>query len=55
MTLLSGESLSILVSYLLIFLAGVAIGYGIRAVISWRRRVAARQRYIATGSYRRLA
>jgi hypothetical protein len=41
-------------SLLTTFIAGIAIGYGVRAVISSRRRAEARRRYDATGSYRRL-
>jgi hypothetical protein len=40
---------------LVVFLAGIALGYAIRAAISRRRRAAARLRYIETGSYRRAA
>jgi hypothetical protein len=42
-------------TYLTVFLAGMLIGYGVRAVISSRRRAEAQRRYDATGSYRRLA
>ena len=38
---------------LMIFLAGAAFGYALRAVISRRRHIKARHRYKATGSYRR--
>jgi hypothetical protein len=45
--------------YLTTFLAGMvvgfAVGYGLRAVISSRRRAQARRRYDTTGSYERLA
>ena len=46
MTLLWGSSLTI-------FMAGIAIGYGVRAVISSRRRAEVRRHYEVTGSYRR--
>lgn len=39
---------------LTIFLAGMLAGYGVRAVVSLRRRAAARQRYIEKGPYRRI-
>jgi len=39
---------------LLIFLAGGAFGYALRAIISLRRHNEARRRYVATGSYRRV-
>lgn len=45
MTLLSGI-------HVLLFLVGMMVGYGIRAIISSRRRVEARRRYLATGSHR---
>jgi hypothetical protein len=41
--------------FVTIFLAGMLAGYGVRALVSSRRRAAARQRYIETGSYRRAA
>jgi hypothetical protein len=41
--------------FLTVFLAGMLAGYSIRAVVSSRRRAAARLRYIETGSYRRAA
>ena len=37
-----------------IFIVGIALGYAIRSGVSWRRRVEARQRYQATGSFRRI-
>jgi hypothetical protein len=39
---------------LLVFLAGAAFGYVLRAIISWRRHNEARRRYEETGSYGRL-
>jgi hypothetical protein len=33
-----------------VFLIGIAVGYGIRAIISQRRRTEARRRYDARGS-----
>jgi hypothetical protein len=39
---------------LVIFVVGVAVGYAIRSGISWHRRMEARRRYEATGSFRRL-
>ena len=42
-------------SCLTTFIAGFAIGYGVRALISLRRRAEARRRYQATGSSRRVA
>jgi hypothetical protein len=41
-------------SFLAIFIAGIVIGYGVRAVISSRRRAEIRRRYEVTGSYRQL-
>jgi hypothetical protein len=40
-------------SFLAIFIAGIAIGYGVRAVISSRRRAEVRRRFEVTGSHRR--
>src|ERR1700683_5053227 len=37
---------------LLVFLVGAAFGYAVRAGVSWRRRLEARRRYQATGSWR---
>jgi hypothetical protein len=41
-------------SFFPIFIAGIAVGYGVRAVISSRRRAQLRRRYQVTGSYRQL-
>jgi hypothetical protein len=38
-----------------VFLTGIAVGYGIRSIISWRRRAEARRRYDARGSMRPIA
>jgi hypothetical protein len=39
-------------SCLTTFIAGIAIGYGVRAVISSRRRAEVRRHFEVTGSYR---
>ena len=55
MALLWGSFSATIISFLTTFIAGIAIGYAIRAHISVRRRTAAQRRYDVTGSYRRLA
>jgi hypothetical protein len=49
---LRGSAMAPLPALVMFFPLGIALGYGVRALISKRRRNAARRRYIATGSHR---
>jgi hypothetical protein len=51
MMLLSGVVLSVLEVSLPAFVAGLLVGYGVRAGISRRNRARARRRYETSGSF----